>query len=170
MKRLTLMRHADARWKDVGLSDLERPLSRRGTHAAQAMAQRLLSLKLLPDLVLVSPARRAQQTAEILARELSLPAARLLRDGGRYLAGAPELLKSVRGTGPRISHLMLIAHNPGLSELVELLSPEGADPTLGTAGVCSMTFECAAWTQVDAATLRQTQRESPPTGLFGRFS
>ena len=30
MKRLTLMRHADARWKDSGVSDLERPLNRRG--------------------------------------------------------------------------------------------------------------------------------------------
>ena len=28
MKRLTLMRHADARWQDARLSDLERPLNR----------------------------------------------------------------------------------------------------------------------------------------------
>ena len=46
MKRLTLMRHADARWKDAGISDLERPLNRRGTTAAEAMARRLLELEL----------------------------------------------------------------------------------------------------------------------------
>lgn len=170
MKRLTLMRHADARWKDVGLSDLERPLSRRGTNAAQAMARRLLILERVPDLVLVSPARRARQTAEILARELSLPAARLLREGGLYLAGAAELLRILQASGPRIAHLMVIAHNPGLSELVAHLAPEEPDPTLATAAVCSMTFGCQAWTEVEGATLRQVQRESPPAGLFGRFT
>ena len=68
MRRLTLMRHADARWKDAAVSDLERSLSRRGSTAAELMARRLLELELVPDLVLVSPARRTQQTAEIVAR------------------------------------------------------------------------------------------------------
>lgn len=67
LKRLTLMRHADARWQDAGLSDLERPLNRRGTAAAEAMARRLLELALVPELLLVSPARRTQQTGEIVA-------------------------------------------------------------------------------------------------------
>jgi len=66
MKRLTLMRHADARWNDPAISDLERPLNRRGIGAAQAMARRLLELQLIPDLLLTSPARRAQQTADIV--------------------------------------------------------------------------------------------------------
>ncbi len=48
MKRLTLMRHGDARWKDAGLSDLERPLNRRGVGGAEAMARRLLELELVP--------------------------------------------------------------------------------------------------------------------------
>src|ERR1051326_7079718 len=70
VKRLTLMRHADARWQDAGLSDLERPLNRRGTAAAETMARRLLELALVPQLLLVSPARRTQQTGEILAQVL----------------------------------------------------------------------------------------------------
>ena len=49
VKRLTLMRHADARWQDAGLSDLERPLNRRGSAAAEAMARRLAELKLVPE-------------------------------------------------------------------------------------------------------------------------
>jgi len=68
MKRLTLMRHADARWNDPAMPDLDRPLNRRGTAAAEAMARRLLDLELIPDLLLASPARRTQQTADIVAR------------------------------------------------------------------------------------------------------
>src|SRR5438045_8478832 len=41
MKRLTLMRHAGARWNDPAITDLERPLHRRGTAAAQDLARRL---------------------------------------------------------------------------------------------------------------------------------
>src|SRR4030081_2679456 len=95
MKRLTLMRHADARWNDPGIPDLERPLNRRGTAAAQAMARRLLHLELIPDLLLASPARRTQQTADIVARELSLPARRVLREDALYLGRAPGRLKLV---------------------------------------------------------------------------
>lgn len=170
MKRLTLMRHGEARWKDAGVSDLERPLNRRGTNAAEAMARRLLELQLVPELLLVSPARRTQQTAEIVARALSVPARRVVREEALYLASAADLLKVVQGTGPRVAHLLLVAHNPGVSELVQLLVPQGEAGGLGTAAVCSMTFDTAHWTAVGVAQLRDVQRETPGKGLFGLFS
>jgi phosphohistidine phosphatase len=170
VKRLTLMRHGEARWKDADVSDLERPLNRRGSNAAEAMAKRLLELQLVPELLLVSPARRTQQTAEILARELSLPARRLVREEALYLASAADLLKVVQATGPRVNHLMLVAHNPGVSELVQLLVPQGEAGGLGTAAICSITFDAPHWTAVSAAAVRDVQRETPGKGLFGLFS
>lgn len=167
MRRLTLMRHADARWKDAGVPDLERPLNRRGTSAAEAMARRLLELEFIPDLLLVSPARRTQQTAEIIARELSLPARRVLREDGLYLAGAADTLAIAQRIGPRVRHLMVVAHNPGLSELVQLLVPHADGAGLGTAALCSMTFDCSDWGAICAAAVADVQRESPPSGLFG---
>ncbi len=171
MKRLTLMRHADARWKDAALSDLERPLNRRGTGAAETMARRLLELELVPDLLLVSPARRAQQTAEIVARELALPTRRLMRAEGLYLAGAADLLGAVRQTGPRVAHLMVIAHNPGLSDLLDLLAPgRHGSGGLATAALCSLAFDCEGWQQLGTGTAGEVLCESPPTGLFGLFA
>ncbi len=167
MKRLTLMRHGDARWKDAGISDLERPLNRRGQQAAEAIARRMLELELLPDLMLVSPARRAQQTAEIVARELAIPARRIVREDGLYLGASGELLAVVHGTGPRIAHLMVVAHNPGLSELVQLLAPDAEHGGLGTAALCTLTFACEGWSEVAAPALREVQHETPPARLFG---
>jgi phosphohistidine phosphatase len=164
------MRHADARWKDAALTDLERPLSRRGTHAAELMARRLLGLGPVPELMLVSPARRAQQTAEVLARALSLAPRRVLREEGLYLASAADLLAIAKRTGPRVTHLLLVAHNPGLSELAEQLLPEGQAQTLATAAFCSMTFGCADWQQLSAAALSGARQEAPPAGLFGLFA
>src|ERR1700757_3668814 len=100
MKRLTLMRHADARWSDPGTPDLERPLNRRGTAAAEAMARRLLELELSPDLLRVSRPPRTKEPAASLARELSLPPRRVLREDALYLASAPEMLRLVQRSGP----------------------------------------------------------------------
>jgi phosphohistidine phosphatase len=169
VKRLTLMRHGDARWKDPGLPDLERPLSRRGTAAAEAMARRLLELELIPDLMLASPARRTRQTAEIVARELSIPARRVLHDERLYLAAAGDLLQVVQSTGPRIAHLLMIAHNPGVSELMQLLAPQQGGAGLATAAVCSIAFEAASWEGIGPDTVSDVQRYSPPGRLFGLF-
>jgi phosphohistidine phosphatase len=164
------MRHGDAHWKDPGMPDIERPLSRRGTSAVESMARRLLELDLVPDLLTASPARRTQQTAEIIARELSLPARRVLREESLYLAGAVEILKVVQATGPRVAHLLVVSHNPGLSELVEQLVPKHEAHGLGTAAVCSISFESSDWHSLGAAQVREVRRENPPRGLFGLFS
>jgi phosphohistidine phosphatase len=169
VKRLTLMRHGEARWQDLGLSDFERPLSRRGAAAAEAMARRLEELELVPDLVLVSPARRTQQTAEIVARTLSIPARLLLREEALYLASAADLLEVVRRTGPRVGHLLMVAHNPGASELVQLLVPGGEAGGLVTAGVCSICCDTTQWSGIGSAPVVEVQREAPAKGLFGLF-
>jgi phosphohistidine phosphatase len=167
VKRLTLMRHGDARWNDPGMPDLDRPLNRRGSAAAESMARRLLHLELVPDLLLVSPARRTQQTADIVARELSLPARRVVREEALYLAGAPDLLRLVHGTGPRVAHLLVIAHNPGLSELVQLLQADKSAPGLATAAVCSIAFNAAHWNAIGSDVVADVVREKPPSRLFG---
>jgi phosphohistidine phosphatase len=167
MKRLTIMRHADARWNDPGTPDIERPLNRRGTAAAEAMARRLLQLELVPDLLLASPAQRTQQTAAIVARELSLPARRVLREDALYLASAPDLLKLVQGTGPRVAHLLVIAHNPGVSELAQLLLPKKDGVGLATAAVCSIAFDATSWRTIGSAAVTDVTHEKPPTRLFG---
>ena len=170
MKRLTLMRHADARWQDAGVSDLERPLNRRGVSAAEAMSRRLLELALVPELVLVSPARRTQQTGEILARILSLPARLVVSDESLYLASAADLLRVVQATGPRVTHLLVVAHNPGVSELVQQLVPEAEASGLATAALCSIAFECDEWSGIGVAAVRDVMRETPARGIFRLFS
>jgi len=162
------MRHADARWQDASLSDLERPLSKRGQAAAEAMGRRLKALQLLPDLLLVSPARRTEQTAEILVRELALPVRRMVREEKLYLAGPAELLRIAQATAPRITHLLLLGHNPGLSELVQQLAPDAGGAGLAAAALCSISFEGEGWGELAAEKVRAVQREAPPASrLFG---
>ncbi|HEY6483725.1 MAG TPA: histidine phosphatase family protein [Steroidobacteraceae bacterium] len=166
MKQLTLVRHADAQWKDPQIADFERPLNRRGMAEAQASARRLIELGLLPALLLTSPARRAHQTAEILARGLSLSPRSVRAEESLYLAGAPEILSVIQALGPRIPHVMLIGHNPGISEAVQLLAPQYDVQPLSTGAMCSMRFDARKWPGVNAATLQALHNEAPAVSLF----
>ena len=170
MKRLTLMRHADAQWKDPDVADFARPLNRRGNNEAEAIARRLGELQLVPDLIITSPARRAAQTAETVTRELALLPRSLQYEEGLYLAGAEEILKLVRGIGPLVSHLMIVGHNPGISEAANILAPSAEMSGLATAAFCSITFDGTAWPQIGPKMVRDSMIETPPTRLFSLFA
>jgi phosphohistidine phosphatase len=167
MKRLTLMRHADARWQDPRTGDFARPLNRRGLAGAEKMARRLLELELVPDRLLASTARRAEQTADIVARELSLSVRHVQREEALYLASAADMLRLIQDTGPRIAHLLVIAHNPGASDLIHLLVPRGGISTLTTAAVCSILFETDDWRAIGPQVVKEVQHQAPPPRLFG---
>ena len=166
MKRLTLMRHADAQWKDPEVADFARPLNRRGANEAEAIARRLTELTLVPDLIVTSPARRAAQTAETIARELTLLPRTIRYEEALYLAGAQEILKLVRDIGPRVAHLLLIGHNPGISEAVHILAPSSELGGLATGGLCTMTFDIEQWMAVAPGLVLDSTQETPPMRLF----
>jgi phosphohistidine phosphatase len=170
VKRLTLMRHANAQWKDPQLADFERPLSRRGQSEAEAMGRRFVELHLAPTVVVTSPARRARQTADIMVREVGLPARNLRTEESLYLAPSEEILRIIRSTGPRIPHLMIVGHNPGISELSNLLAPLSHAREITTAGMCSLSFDVHSWADIDSDKLRDTLAEAPPVRMFALWA
>jgi phosphohistidine phosphatase len=120
MHTLTLMRHAKSSWDDPALSDHDRPLNGRGKKAAKRMAERLKDAGYIPDLLIVSSALRAQQTAKALQKrydgELNVRTEPLL-----YEASAQTYADVIRGVGEEVKHLMLIGHNPTIAEIAGML-------------------------------------------------
>ena len=104
-----------------------------------------------------------------MARALALPPRRVLREESLYLATCADLLGLVQRTGPRVGHLLVVGHNPGVSELLQRLLPQGKRGALGTAALCSIGFECEAWSGISPEAVRQVQHEAPPARLFGLF-
>ena len=70
MKTLVLLRHAKSAWDSADLPDIDRPLSPRGQKAAPLMGERLKKAGYVPDLVLCSTAKRAQETLDLIAASL----------------------------------------------------------------------------------------------------
>jgi phosphohistidine phosphatase len=118
---LILWRHAEAVVECEGLADLERALTPKGERQAQRMADWLNHRIAHSTRVLVSPARRCQQTAKAMGRSFKTVDA--LAPG----AGAQALLTAARW--PEASEpVLVIGHQPTLGEVAALLLTGQAQP------------------------------------------
>jgi phosphohistidine phosphatase len=170
MKRLTLIRHANADWKNPSVPDFDRPLNKRGMTEAEALGKQLLEQELVPDLVLTSPARRTQQTTEVLARRLELAARRVKSHEVLYLGTIDDILALVRTTGPKVQHLAIVGHNPGISEVAKYFAPARMPvPELTTGAACTLTFTARSWLNIAPPAVRAIHFQPPPK-LFSLFS
>jgi phosphohistidine phosphatase len=149
VKRLTVLRHAKSDWQDAGLPDHERPLASRGQTDAPRMAERLRVRKARPSLILTSSAKRALETARIVARGLAYPLEFLQVEPALYLAD-PDVIRSIVTAHDSFADLLLVGHNPGLTNLVNQLLPDLRLDNLPTAGVVTMDSTASSWTEIDA--------------------
>lgn len=159
-RRLTLIRHANAE-QDSDVRDFERPLSRKGASEANEMARRFQERNLVPDLILVSAAVRTRETAETFGKVLGVAPRLLQADDSLYLADGEHILATIRGVGPRVGHLMVIGHNPGISAAAISLAPEAITNDLPTCGTLTMRVACGDWSRIDRRCVRDTERDSP---------
>ena len=125
-RQLLLLRHAKSSWEDPALADHERPLAKRGRKAAVALRRFMKAEKLAPELVLVSTARRTQETLEALQPWRRPPQVENL--AALYDAPASSLLELLRAVKPSVRSVLLIGHNPGLKGLATLLAGGEASP------------------------------------------
>lgn len=144
MKTLTILRHGKAARNDVGMSDYERPLSPRGEADAPVMAERITDAGIRPSLIMSSPAARAWTTAKLVARALSYPVEFLQREDRVYLASLDKLLDVVSEQDAAFNSIILVGHNPGLTELANHLLP-GVTDSIPTCGIVSLNIETDSW-------------------------
>ena len=144
MKTLTLLRHAKSSWDDSGLADHERPLNDRGMRDAPEMARRIHEAAIRPSLIVSSPARRTWETAKALANEISYPLEFLQRDNKLYLASVDTLIDYIGQQDIGFNNVVLVGHNPGITDLANFLSP-GVTRNMPTCGVVSVTIDSDDW-------------------------
>jgi phosphohistidine phosphatase len=122
MRQLLLLRHAKSSWDDATVPDRDRPLNARGRRSAVVMRQAMRDLGLAPDVVLVSTARRTQETLEALEPWDDAPLIEPM--DSLYLANPIQLIAALHGVAETVRSVLLIAHNPGLHDLaVSLAGP-----------------------------------------------
>jgi len=147
MKTLVIVRHAKSSWNDPGLSDHQRPLSKRGLKDAPIMGARLAEWGPPVDRIISSSATRALTTAELIIHEMGLPWDEIQIEDALYHATEEEMIDLINEQDDYLDGLMLFGHNPDLTYLVNDLSDLDLD-NLPTCGVVVLQFEVDSWSEI----------------------
>jgi phosphohistidine phosphatase len=165
MRRLLLLRHAKTERAEAGERDRDRKLMARGHSDAGMIGAYMLRHRLVPDLVLVSPVTRAEETWALVAA--SFPnAPRVIKDERIYNASPDALVRLIRQA--REATLLVIGHNPGLHDLAVRLIAAGdvearerVNEKLPTSGLVVIDFPFADWSRLHANSGRLERFVSP---------
>ena len=129
-KTLLLLRHAKSDWGDPALDDHDRPLNKRGERAATLMGRHLEDESRSIERVLCSSARRTRETLERLGDRLT-GCPRVDVERSLYLASAEDLFEHLARLDDAIESVLVIAHNPGIAHLAQILAGRGDEEVLG---------------------------------------
>jgi phosphohistidine phosphatase len=157
MKRLYLLRHAKSDWADPDRIDADRPLSPRGRRAAPTLGRYMRREGLIPALVLISTARRTEETWDLLSETLKSDVP-VETSHKLYLASPARLLKAIRGVDDRVPSIIIVGHNPGIQALALELAGSGDESACTrlatkypTGGLAVFDFAVDHWADVAAS-------------------
>lgn len=149
MRTLLFMRHAWSVVTQPGQTDSERSLTTRGRLEAPMVARALRQRGVHPEFIVSSPAVRALTTARLVAEELQLAHDAILLEPALYEASAEHYLDIVNGLPDVMRSVLLVGHNPGLTEFVNVLAP-GAVGEMPPSGIAVIGIDRDRWSQVRA--------------------
>ena len=169
MRRLILFRHAKAEAAEPGRKDITRALVERGRKDAARIGGYMATHALTPDRVLVSPARRTQESWQCLAAAFK-PAPGATTVEKLYEATPHAILAAIKDAPASAHTLLVVAHNPGLHEVALMLIASGdidarerLNEKLPTAGLVIVDFPIDDWSRLHPQSGRLERFVSPRT-------
>ena len=148
-KTLLLMRHGKSSWKDKKIPDYERPLKKRGKAAAVEIGNILRENELIPQAILSSPASRASETAEIVAKESGF-AGKITFIDSFYMAEPDVYIDYLKSLDDSLERVMVVSHNPGLEAFMQLL--DGRLEALPTGSMAYLCLDINHWSDLSFET------------------
>lgn len=142
MLTLYLLRHAKSSWDDESKQDFERPLSSRGRKACALIGEYIEEKGIDFDLVLVSTSVRTRETIELI-RERAKFRAEVRYDERIYEATVSQLLDVISQVDSDQKSVLLVGHNPGIEELLALLT--GEQQRVTTANFAKIKIKATKW-------------------------
>ena len=163
MKTLFLIRHAKSSWDDTALPDRDRPLDDRGERDVAMMGKRLVERNVKADLIMSSPAKRALATAVVIAKMLAYKRKDIVVNHRLYAGQMDDLLDVIQELDHKLKRVMLVGHNPELTELAHYLSSEITH--MPTCAIAEFTFYAKSWSAIGKAKPDQVTLDYPKKSL-----
>ena len=151
MKTVYLARHAKSSWADTGMEDFDRPLNDRGKKDAPLMAKQLVAKGRIPDCIISSPAKRAKKTAKIFSETLDVAEKDIRYIDKLYLAPPSVFYDLIENLEDRLKQVMIVAHNPGITDLANEMTPDVHIDNIPTCGIFAIEAAVDNWKDFAAA-------------------
>lgn len=142
-----LLRHAKAGFDLTGQADAERVLTHAGKQDAIKLAYKLKGRNDVVDLFYCSPAARTRQTLEAIT-DIVAPQGAVMLVGSLYQASEEAVFQLIQTAPNHLNTLMVIGHNPSMTQLANLLAADLRLDHLPTCGLVVITFEQTHWSQL----------------------
>lgn len=160
MKQIIIVRHAKSIQHGYD-QDFERTLTDRGRNDAERISMEMAGAKIVPDLIIASPATRTTQTARIFADTCRYPAANI-RYVKKMYSGmiAPTFMEMLQELDDRYTTVMTVGHNPTVYYYIDSLLPEFSldVPTCSTVVI---EFDIKKWSELTGHSGKMTHRWIP---------
>ena len=150
MKRLYLIRHAKSSWKH-NVSDLKRPLKKRGFNDSELISKHTKELFSEPDIILCSPSKRTQQTARIFIKNWDLKYSNFNIIDDLYFFSSSKLIKIVKQCNNDINSVMIFCHNFAVTEFVNTFGTIDII-SIPTCGFIVIEFNIDLWENISKGT------------------
>lgn len=121
MKTIIITRHAKSDWGNLMQKDYDRPLNERGLKDAPNMGKRLLTRGISIDKVVASTAKRAAQTANLIAAAIEYQLSHIEWHDKLYHAPPTIISEVIYGLDHEWNTVLLVAHNNGVTDFVNSL-------------------------------------------------
>lgn len=147
---LFVCRHAEAQNSFFNLPDIDRELTSAGKMEAAQAGNWLLQTGKKPDKILSSSARRALSTTSILSSQIGFNQEFIISHPELYNANIDKLLLTLAETEPQHKTIVLVGHNPGLSDLVTALRGSKGSYTgnIPTGSIHHLQFDFSEWPDI----------------------
>lgn len=160
MKSVIMVRHSKASSKDLPIIDKDRPLRKRGKNDLELIKPALLKHALKPEHIFSSSANRAAQTATILAGFYNMSDSISFFDEF-YNATPREIFDFITKRDDGLRSIMIVGHNPELTEAADLLWKDSFDAPVPTSACICLSFDIDRWDRIRANTGNMEYYEYP---------
>ena len=148
MKRLILIRHAKSSWK-YNVSDINRPLSKRGYNDIFIMSEILRNLKVKFDICFSSPAKRALDTGNSFLKNLDLNKdLKLITKSLLYDFEGTNTLNFIKNINKDFNSVLIFSHNNTCSNLLNHFS-NYSNIDVPTCGITIFEFDVSLWKEIE---------------------
>lgn len=145
MRTLLILRHGKAAQEEEQGDDRDRPLTKRGKHAAELIGHLLRDDEIVPDRIISSSALRARDTARRVAAAAKFGGVIDELDE-LYLAEPQAYITALVERASDAQCALVVGHNPGLEALALILT--GEPVSLPTAGLVECSLPIANFSEL----------------------